>query len=81
MKTPGHFSTAINTFKKYGGRPLARGGSVVSLEGVERPRNVVIEFDSVDAALTCYNSPEYQEAKSNRDGHAAGDIMIIEGVS
>ncbi|WP_156677933.1 DUF1330 domain-containing protein [Sphingomonas profundi] len=70
---------ATEAFKKYGGRPLARGGIVVSLEGTERPRNVVIEFDSVDAALRCYHSPEYQAARSLRVGHAVGDIMIIEG--
>jgi uncharacterized protein (DUF1330 family) len=72
---------ATEAFKRYGGRPLARGGRVVSLEGEERPRNVVIEFDDIDAALRCYNSAEYQSAKLNRDGHADADLMIIEGVA
>lgn len=72
---------ATVAFAKYGGRPLARGGRTIGLEGGERPRNVVIEFDDVDAALRCYNSPEYQEAMSHRVGHAQADIMIIEGVT
>jgi uncharacterized protein (DUF1330 family) len=71
---------ATEAFKKYGGRPLARGGKVISLEGREYPRNVVIEFDSVQAAIRCYNSPEYQEARSHRVDNAIGDVMIIEGV-
>ncbi len=53
----------------------------MGLEGTERARNVVIEFDSLDQALECYNSPEYQSAKSHRDHHAHADLMIIEGVS
>lgn len=71
---------ATEAFVKYGGRPLARGGKTVSLEGNERPRNVVIEFDSVEHALRCYHSPEYQAAKLHRLGQAEADLMIIEGV-
>lgn len=70
---------ATQAFQKYGGRPLARGGRTITLEGNERPRNVVIEFDSVEQALSCYNSPEYQAAKQHRLGHAQADLMIIEG--
>lgn len=70
---------ATEAFQKYGGRPLARGGRTITLEGNERPRNVVIEFESVEAALGCYNSPEYQAAKEHRVGHAQADLMIIEG--
>ncbi|UZW55363.1 DUF1330 domain-containing protein [Sphingobium sp. JS3065] len=72
---------ATDAFRLFGGRPLARGGRMVSLEGTTRPRNVVIEFDSLDAALRCYNSPEYQAARAHRIGNATGDIMIIEGVA
>lgn len=72
---------ATEAFEKYGGKPLARGGKTISLEGGERPRNVVIEFESVDQAIKCYRSPEYQAAKRHRQGHADADLMIIEGVS
>ncbi|MNP61460.1 hypothetical protein D3C76_1566490 [compost metagenome] len=53
----------------------------MALEGTERPRNVVIEFETLQRALECYNSPEYQTAKGYRAGHAQADLMIIEGVS
>lgn len=71
---------ATEAFKKYGARPLARGGHTEVLEGNGRPRNVVIEFDSLEQALACYNSPEYQGAKQHREGRAEADIVIIQGV-
>ncbi|MDY7560918.1 DUF1330 domain-containing protein [Pseudomonas sp. 10B1] len=44
-----------------------------------RPQNVVIEFESMEKALACYYSPEYQAAKLQRDGNEVADLMIIEG--
>lgn len=67
-------------FRKYGANVLARGGAYEALEGADRPRNVVIEFPSMEAALTCYNSPEYQAAKAHRAGAGIADITIVEGV-
>jgi uncharacterized protein (DUF1330 family) len=67
-------------FRKYNARVLARGGRCKQLEGEGRPRNVVIEFDSFEDALACYNSPEYQAAKAKRQGAGEADIVIVEGV-
>ncbi|MBB3017492.1 uncharacterized protein (DUF1330 family) [Microvirga lupini] len=66
-------------FSKYGGRFLVRGGTYRVGEGEARARNVVIEFPTYEAALECWDSPEYQAAKAERDGHAIADIIIIEG--
>ena len=66
-------------FAKYGARFLVRGGAYRVAEGGARARNVVIEFPSDEAALECWDSPEYQAAKAERDGHAVADIIIIEG--
>lgn len=67
-------------FKKYGARFLVRGGAFVSLAGTPRARNVVIEFDSVEQARACYESPEYQLAAKARDKYAAAvDVIIVEG--
>ena len=66
-------------FKKYGARFLVRGGSFEAVEGQARSRNVVIEFSSYQAAIDCWNSPEYKHAKSLRDGHAVAEILVIEG--
>ncbi|MCB5174098.1 DUF1330 domain-containing protein [Microvirga lenta] len=66
-------------FAKYGARFLVRGGALKAVEGEARARNVVIEFPSYEAALACWDSPEYQAAKAERDGHAVADIIVIEG--
>lgn len=62
----------------HGGSFLARGGRFVQLEGKERPRNVVAKFPSVEAAVDCYNSPEYQEALSHAKGASERELMVVE---
>jgi uncharacterized protein (DUF1330 family) len=66
-------------FAKFGARFLVRGGPFKSVEGEARERNVVIEFPSYQAALECWDSPEYRAVKAKRDGHAIADILVIEG--
>jgi uncharacterized protein (DUF1330 family) len=66
-------------FAKYGARFLVRSGKFEVKDGAARGRNVVIEFPSYDAALECWNSPEYQAAIPHRTRHSVGDIIIIEG--
>ncbi len=66
--------------EQHGGRFLARGGDIVTLEGEEFPRNVLIEFPSLEQAVACYNSAEYQEAWAFQKGAALRHICIVEGV-
>ncbi len=66
-------------FKKYDAKILARGGQHTILEGNGHARNVILEFPSYQAALDCYNSPEYQMAKEKRSDAGIADIMIVEG--
>ena len=63
---------------KHGGNFIARGGRFVQLEGKERPRNVVARFPSVDAAVDCYNSPEYQAALDFARGASERELMVVE---
>jgi uncharacterized protein (DUF1330 family) len=65
--------------KKYGARFLVRSGPFENPEGSSRSRNVVVEFNSFQAALDCYNSPEYQAAIKLRQPGSSGDFLIIEG--
>ena len=45
-----------------------------------RSRNVVVEFESYEVALACWNSPEYRHAASLRQPPVAeGDVIICEG--
>ncbi|WP_421363236.1 DUF1330 domain-containing protein [Agrobacterium rosae] len=74
-----YVSTAKPAFERFGANFLARGGAVTQLEGQGRARNVVIEFPSVQHALDCYNSEEYQAALKIRKETADSDLMIVEG--
>ena len=65
--------------EKHGGRFLARGGNCVTLEGEDFPRNVVVAFPSLDQALACYNSKEYQEAWEYQKNAAVRGICVVEG--
>ena len=71
---------ASAAYKRFGAHVLARGGKCVHLEGEGRPRNVVTEFASLQAAHDCFNSPEYQAAKVKRAGAATVELVIVEGV-
>jgi uncharacterized protein (DUF1330 family) len=63
----------------HGGNFVVRAGTQTIVEGNARPRTVVIEFPSLQAAHECYNSPEYQAAKTLRTNASTGDICIVEG--
>ncbi len=75
-----YISTATPAFERYGANFLARGGSVTQLEGKGRSRNVVIEFPSMQHALDCYNSEEYQQALKIRKEVADSELMIMDGL-
>lgn len=66
---------------KFGGKVLARGGRYQILEGPEKfQRFVVIEFPSLEQAVACQRSPEYQEASAFRRGGAGEvELVIVEG--
>ncbi len=66
-------------FKKFGARPIVRGGRFEAVEGHSRARNVVIEFADYDTALACYRSPEYQANIKVRQPHSIADLIVIEG--
>ena len=68
-------------FERFGAKFLARGGGFTQLEGDDvGKRHVVIEFDSVETAKACYNSPEYQAAREHRLPVATATMLIIEGM-
>lgn len=65
---------------RHGGKVLARGAEHKTLEGPEVfERYVVIEFPSLDAAETCFNSAEYREAAAFRRANGAGqnELTIV----
>jgi len=65
----------------YGGRYLARGGALESLEGGWAPkRMVILEFPSLAQAKAWYTSPEYRELLRLRQRTAKSKVVLLEGV-
>lgn len=65
----------------YGGRFIARGGAIESLEGDWTPeRIVVLEFPSLERARQWWASPEYSDAKAIRMRAAQTRMIATEGV-
>jgi uncharacterized protein (DUF1330 family) len=73
-------AAASEAMKKYGGRPLARGGQMTIAEGEGRARNVIIEFDSYEQAKAYAFSAEYAAARKLREGAGLMDLIVTEGV-
>lgn len=67
---------------RYDGKILARGGRFRILEGPRKfERFVVIEFPSLEQAVACHESPEYQEAAAFRkNGAGEVELVIVESV-
>lgn len=66
-------------FAEYGARFLVRGGYQEIREGTVRQRTVVLEFDSYETAVACFESDTYQQAKAIRDPVAVADMVIVKG--
>jgi uncharacterized protein (DUF1330 family) len=67
--------------EQYGGKYLARGGKVEHLEGDVTPNRMVITvWESFEAALRWYNSPEYTELRAIREKASTGDLYLLEGL-
>jgi uncharacterized protein (DUF1330 family) len=63
-----------------GGKFLARGGKVVVHEAGIKERTVLIEFESLAAAMATHDSAAYQEAMAALGDGAVRDLRLIEGV-
>lgn len=66
-------------FAKYGAKFVVRGGQQQLREGQSHPRTVVLEFESYDTAVACYESEEYQKALAIRLPVSDGNLVIVEG--
>jgi len=75
----GYVAANAVAFGKFGAKFVARAGQATLKEGDLKSRHVILEFDSYQTALDCYNSPEYAHAKSLRENASDGDLVIVEG--
>ena len=64
-----------------GGKFIVRGGNPKILEGEWlRPRVVIIEFPTREAAEAFHNSTLYVAARSEREGAAEFSMIVVDGV-
>ena len=61
------------------GRFLVSGGRHTIPEGTGRQRDVVVEFPSYEAALSAYDSADYQDGVAMRENASVVDFVIVEG--
>lgn len=72
---------APNAVALYGGKYIARGGKTETLEGNWQPKRLVIlEFPSMDQAISWLNSPEYAPARALRNKYAKSQMVVVEGI-
>lgn len=79
-KVAAYAALATPAIAAAGGRFLARGTPAKAYESGLLERQVVIVFPSVEAAVGCYESAEYQKAMEALGDGAVRDLRITEGV-
>ncbi len=67
--------------KKYGGKPLVRGGKYQAFDGDNFLRTVIWEFPNYEKAVECHESKEYQAGWSIAKDTTKRHMQIIEGFS
>ena len=64
-----------------GGKFIVRGGNLEILEGDwSRPRVVIMEWPTCDAAKAFYDSALYSAARAAREGAAEFSMIVVDGV-
>lgn len=64
-----------------GGKFIVRGGNPKIMEGEwPRPRVVVVEYPTREAAEAFYTSTLYVAAKAQREGAAELSMIVVDGV-
>jgi uncharacterized protein (DUF1330 family) len=79
-KLDGYRKLAGPAMEAAGGRFIARGDAAIAYEAGLEGRTVIIEFDSVEAAIAAHDGAGYQEALKALDGGLERDIRIVEGL-
>jgi uncharacterized protein (DUF1330 family) len=77
-KLAAYVALAGPAMRASGGRFLARGTPARVFESGVMERTVVIEFESVEAAVATYESAAYQEALRALGDGAERDLRIVE---
>lgn len=69
------------TIAAHGGKYLARGGTVETVEGDRGPgRIAILQFDSMAQAKKWYESPEYGPLLEMRKNTTISKVVFVEGL-
>jgi uncharacterized protein (DUF1330 family) len=68
------------TLDPFRGRFIVHGGAIEVREGTWPGNLVIIEFPSMAAARSWYESPAYQQIRPLRTDHIASDKILVEVV-
>ena len=73
---------AMPAIQASGGRFLIRNKPAKTYEAGLNERVVLVEFDSLDQALACHDTPAYKEAlKALGTGNVERDMRVVEGAA
>lgn len=67
----------IPYLSKFGGEVLASDTDGIAVEGKPKKMNAIIKFPSQEAALNCYNDPEYAPIKEIRISSTANNTLVL----
>lgn len=70
---------AAQVIQAHGGRFLSRGSPVRVYEAPAPQRTVIVEFESVAAAIAAYESDAYSRVRPILDGAVEREIQVLEG--
>lgn len=65
--------------ERYGARIIAGPTPVSSVEGKPISRAFIVEFDSYQQAVACYEDPDYQRARDLGRKASDRDVIILQG--
>ena len=71
---------AVPAVQKAGGKFIVRGLPATTGEKGLKERVVIVEFDSLQKALTAHDTPDYQAALKALANGAERDMRVVEGV-
>ena len=75
-----YVESASKIIYNFNGKFLVRGGEQTEFETEGYERTVVIEFNSYEDALNCYNSKDYQKALETVKISATRLVSIVKGI-
>jgi uncharacterized protein (DUF1330 family) len=78
-KLAAYARVALPAIEAGGGRVLARAVAAKAYEDGKLDRTVLIEFDSVEQAVTTHDSAAYQTALALLHGGVVRDLRIVPG--